>query len=83
VCAILDERCKLIGLLGKRLLKNLVGDGQTMIENFRQVLKKLRDDFISDVIVSVETNVFRILAAVESIRKDITEVKGNVKEVGA
>ena len=56
------------------MLKNLVGDGKTVIEKFRQVLKRLRDDFISDVIVSVETNVFRNLSEVESIRKDIKDV---------
>jgi len=70
----MTKGCKLIGLSGKRLLKNLGSDGKTVIENFRQVLKKLRDDIISDVIVSVETNVFRILAPMESIRKDIKDL---------
>jgi CRISPR/Cas system-associated protein endoribonuclease Cas2 len=63
-------------------MKNLVSDGQTAIENFRQMLRKFRDDFVSDVIVTVQTNVFRILAEVESIEKDVKEVKENVKEVG-
>jgi hypothetical protein len=65
---------KLMNRAGKRLLKNLVTDGKTVIENFRQVLRKLRDDFVSDAIVTVAANVFRILAEVESIGKDIKEV---------
>lgn len=59
---------------GKRLLKNFITDGKTVVENFRQALRKLREDFISDAIVTVATNVFHILAEVESIGKDIKEV---------
>jgi hypothetical protein len=72
----------LIDHSGKRLLINLVKDGKTAIENFRLILKKLRDDFVSDVIIAVETNVFRIAAEVESISENVKEIKENVKEVG-
>src|SRR5260221_12730108 len=74
---------------GKRLLKNLVIDGKTVVVNFRQMLRKLREDFVSEVIFTVETNIFRVLAGVGSIsenvrilRQDVKEVHENVKEVG-
>jgi predicted transcriptional regulator len=71
----------LINRSAKRMLKNLVNDGKTVIQNFRQILKKLRDDFVSDVIVAVETNVFRILADVVSIGENVRLLGKDVKEV--
>ena len=83
------QRCKLIHSSGNRLLRNLVSDGKTVVDNFRQMLRKLREDFVSEVILAVETNIFRVLAEVEFISenvrvlgKDVKEIKENVKEVG-
>ena len=45
-----------------------------MVENYRDTLKKLREDFLSHVIVSVEETVIRTLAAVESISQDVKEL---------
>ena len=64
------------------MLKNLLGNGKTAVENFRQVLKTLRDDFLSDVIITVEVNVIRILAEVEFISKDVKEMKEKVENIG-
>ena len=76
------QRRKLSVRSGKRLLKNLVSDGKTAVENFRQMLKKLRDDFLSEVIVSIETNVFRVVAEVESIGENVKALGRDIKEVG-
>src|SRR5258705_2651959 len=70
----------LINLLGKRLLKFLVINGKTTVENFQQMLRKLRKDFISDVIVNVETNVFRILAEMGSIHENVRALGKDLKE---
>jgi len=63
-----------------------MSDGKTAVENFRQMLRKLREDFVSEVIVTVEMNVFRIIAEVESIGENVRalvkEVKEEVKGVG-
>lgn len=63
-------------------MKNLLGDRMMFVDNYQQTLKKLRDDFLSAVIVGVETNVFRILAGMGSIHENINEVNGNVKGHG-
>ena len=49
-------------------------DKKTVIDRYQQALKKLRDDFLSEVIVTVDTNVFRIIAEVESITDGIKDL---------
>ena len=67
---------------GKRLIKNVLKDGKTIVDNYRQKLEKLRDDFLREVIVTVETNVFRILAEVTCLGQNIKEVDESIKKVG-
>jgi len=56
---------------GIRSIKNIGGDTKNVIEDYRQMLKKLRDDFVSEAIVNVEIDVSRILVEVESISESI------------
>lgn len=63
-------------------MKNMLHDGTTVVDNYQQTLEKLRADFLREVIVTVEVNVFRILAGVKSLGKNINEVNENVKEIG-
>jgi hypothetical protein len=56
---------------GKRLMKNLVSDGKTVVDNYRQKLGQLRDKFLGEVIVTVEINVFRILAEMKEVNENI------------
>ena len=44
------------------------------IENYREILKKLRDDIRSEVVVTAEVNVFRILSEMESITAFMKEL---------
>jgi len=62
------------------MLKNLL-NGKTVLDNFRQVLKKLRKDFLSDVIIIVEANIIRILAEAEFIGESVRAVGKDIKEV--
>ncbi len=55
-------------------MKNIVKDTKTVIDKYQQALKKLRDDFLSEVIVTVHMNVFRIIAEVESITDGIKDL---------
>jgi len=55
-------------------VKNIFKDKKTVIDRYQQALKKLRDDFLSEVIVTVDTNVFRIIAEVESITDGIKDL---------
>jgi len=55
-------------------VKNIVKDTKTVIDKYQQALKKLRDDFLSEVIVTVHMNVFRIIAEVESITDGIKDL---------
>lgn len=48
-------------------MKNMTSNGKAVVEKFRETLEKLRDNFLSEVIVAVEINVFRMLAELESI----------------
>lgn len=52
-------------VLGKRFMKNVLSNGNITVENYRESLKNLRDDFVSEAIVNVESNVFRIIEKVE------------------
>ena len=60
--------------IGKRMLKNIVNDKKTVIDKYRQALKTLRDDFLSEVIVTVDMNVFRIITEVASIAEGIKDL---------
>jgi len=67
---------------GNRLLKHFVSNGKTVVDNFRRMLRKLREDFVSEVIVNVETDIFRIIEEVESIDEDVRAVGKSIKQVG-
>ena len=58
-------------------MKNLVSDGKTVVDNYRQALGKLRDDFLGEVIVTVEINVFRILAEMKEVNENIQGIGEN------
>ena len=62
-------------------MKNVLSDGKTVVDNFRQVLKKLREDFLSDVIITVEANIIRLSESVGAVGKDIKEVKEKVDRI--
>ena len=55
-------------------MKNFAGGGRKAVENYRHTLQKLREDFLSYVIVNVEETVIRTLAAVETIRQDVKDL---------
>src|SRR6266545_5835072 len=61
----------LIRSLGKRFIKNMASNEKKIVVNFQETLMKLRHNFLSEVIVTVEINVFRILAELESITEVI------------
>jgi hypothetical protein len=52
-------------------MKGLVSDKRSHVDNYRQKLEKLRDDFLREVLVTVEINVFRVLAEVSEVNKNI------------
>jgi len=56
------------------MLKNIVNDKKAVIDKYRQALKTLRDDFLSEVIVTVDMNVFRIITEVASIAEGIKDL---------
>ncbi len=62
-------------------MKNVLSDGKTVVDNYRQTLEKLCNDFLQKVIVTVEINVFCILAEVKSLDENLKEVNENTKEI--
>jgi len=52
-------------------MKNTFRDGKTIVDNYRQALEKLHYEFLREVIVAVETNVFRILAEVKKVNENV------------
>lgn len=52
-------------------MKNVLRDGKAIVDDYRQALEKLRDDFLREVIITVEINVFRILAETREVSQNI------------
>ena len=59
--------------LGKRFLKNIVGNQMGVVKTYQERLKKLREDFLSDVIVSIDITVIHTLEEVVSISKRLED----------
>jgi len=55
-------------------MKRILNDGRTVVDKYRQTLRNLRVDFLSETIMNVEGNVIRILAEVETINESIKEL---------
>ena len=73
---------------GERFRKNFFSKKRTVVDSYRQVLSKLHGSFLGQVIVTVESNIFLILAEVKAINenvkefgKDITELMENMKDI--
>jgi hypothetical protein len=62
-------------------MKNLVSDGKTVVDNYRQTLVKLRDDFLGEVIVAVEINVFRVLAEMKEVNENIQGIGESLSSI--
>jgi len=63
-------------------MKNVIGDGKIIVDSYRQQLEKLRGDFLREVIVTVEINIFRILAEMKSLSENIEVVNESIKGTG-
>lgn len=59
--------------LGKRFVKNIVSNQKSAVKTYQERLKKLREDFLSDVIVSIDITVLHTHAEVVSISKRLEE----------
>jgi len=60
-------------------MKNVLSDGKTVVDNFGQVLKKLREDFLSDVIITVEANIIRLGKDIKEVKEKVDGIDENVK----
>src|SRR6266571_4250161 len=54
---------------------------RTAVDNYRQVLHKLHNAFLGQVIVTVDSNIFLILAEVKTINENVKEFRKDITEL--
>jgi hypothetical protein len=70
-----------VWLAGTRTLKNVFGQVDGEIEDYRTTLIRLRDDFLALATVTTEVAVLGMQHDVSKIQSDVKKVQGDVSKV--